>query len=276
MFKLKLVVLSLLFAQNSAYALTIPNLSQTTVGDQQISNDALKQTGLENFQDEVMSDTEVQLTDSQLHQAKIWGLSETEEKRYLKLLNSRSGIYYQGLRMTPVDILGLNARNDEERLRFAKIAAQQEAQKVSQNIAWNNAFYKAYNNLFKNVPVVGEVDLSPYSPLAHKPIELSAGSHLYLFIREDDPLKTILFQLYGAIKNSPNSKLHLMFLGMNEESIQLWANQNQIPFELVNAKQISLNAGELQYQKLKLEKKETPLLLLSKGKATHIVDLGRF
>ncbi|HAU1484951.1 TPA: TIGR03759 family integrating conjugative element protein, partial [Legionella pneumophila] len=175
-----------------------------------------------------------------------------------------------------VDILGLNAKDDVERAHFAELAALQEAQKVAQNIAWNNAFYKAYNQLFKDVPVVGDFDPSPYSPYAHQPIQLKEGESLYFFISPDDAVTTILLQLIDAISRTPNTRLNLLFLDMDNSAIQLWANKHQIPIHLVTNQQITLNPGSQQYEGLKLDKKQTPLLLLANGKTSQIVDLGRF
>lgn len=205
----------------------------------------------------------------------MWGLTADEEKRYVLLMQNKSKFYYKGLRQTPIDILGINARNETERNHFAELAARQEAQKVAKNIAWNNAFYKAYNELFVNVPVVGDFDPSPYSPYAHKPVQLSQGDTLYFFIKEQDAVKTILLMLFDAIEQTPNARLHLMLLDMNDTTIQIWANQHQIPQHLVNGGRITLNHGELSYQSLKI-KKSLPMLLLSQNGHSSIVDLGRF
>lgn len=273
MFKFSTLLLGLLLAQHAISGLYIPGIVTPTI---QQADNALAKAGLAEFHDEVIEEKEFQLSDAQKHEAKVWNLDETEEKRYLQLMQSRSGIYYKDLRMTPVDILGLNARDDVEREHFAELAATQEAQKVAQNIAWNNAFYKAYNQLFKEVPVVGDFDPSPYSPYAHLPIQLKAGETLFLFIRPDDATTTILLQLIDVIQRTPNTQLNLLLLDMDKTTIQLWANQNQIPISLVTSQQITLNPGNQQYDGLKLDNKQTPLLLLANGKTSQVVDLGRF
>lgn len=260
-------------------ALNIPGLNQQPLNKMALQDQTLAKTGLTVNEDDITSDqdlNQLKLTKKQLHEAKVWGLTTEEEKRYVFLMQNKSKLYYKGLRQTPLDILGLNARNEAERNHFAEIAAKQEAQKVSQNIAWNNAFHKASNQLFANVPVVGDFDPSPYSPYAHKPVHLSGGDTLFFFIKEEDAVKTILFMLYDALENTPNAKLHLMLMDMDDTTIQLWANQHQIPQHLVNSGRISLNHGELNYQSLKLINKTLPLLLLSKNGHSSLVDLGRF
>ena len=191
-------------------------------------------------------------------------------------MQNRSGLYYEGLRQTPIDILGINARDEAERDHFAELASRQEAQKVSKNIAWNNAFYKAYNQLFKDVPVVGEFDPSPYAPDNYKPVVLKPNDTLYWFIKPEHAVKTVLLPLIEALQSTPNTTLHLMLLGVDDAGVQQWANVQQIPRELVSTGQITLNHGELSFDALTVKNKATPLLLLARDGASSVVDLGRF
>ncbi len=263
-----------LFISSTAFAgLSIPGIMNPAIST---ADNALAKAGVTDFHDEVIDAKDFELSDVQKHEAKVWQLTESEEKRYIQLMQSRSAVYYQGLRMSPIDILGLNAHDDVEREHFADLAAKQEAQKVAQNIAWNNAFYQAYNKLFKDVPVVGDFDPSPYSPYAHQPIQLKSGERLYLFVKADDAVKTILMQLVDAVSRSPNTQLHLLFVDMDSDAIQLWANRQQIPLALVHSQQVTLHDGKQQYEALRIKKKHTPLLLLANGKASQVVDMGRF
>lgn len=279
MLKPSCIMIALLSTQIAHAELNIPGLNLPRFNSLITQDATLAKTGLTRNDDDVTSDqdiNQVKLTDAQKHEAGVWGLTVDEEKRYVLLMQNRSALYYRGLRQTPIDILGLNARNEIERNHFAELGALQEAQKVSKNIAWNNAFYKAYNKLFENVPVVGDFDPKPYSPYAHKPLQLSEGETLYFFIKQDDAVKSVLMLLIDAIDTTPNTRLNILLINSDDVSIQLWANQHQIPTALVNNGRITLNHGDLNYQSLTLAKKETPLLILTKNGASSIVDLGRF
>lgn len=259
--------------------LNIPGLSTQRINTLVTQDATLGKTGLTHNIDDIVASQDINhmnLTEQQIHEADVWGLTADEEKRYVLLMQNRSGLYYRGLRQTPLDILGINARNEIERNHFAELAAKQEAQKVSKNIAWNNAFYKAYNKLFENVPIVGDFDPKPFSPYAHQPLLLDQNDTLYFFVKPDEAIKSVLMLLLDAIKITPNTRLHIMMLGSDELSIQLWANQHQIPQDLVNSGQLTLNHGDLNYQSLSIAQKSTPLLLLSKNGTSTIVDLGRF
>jgi len=277
--KLNIILIALLASPITHAALNIPGIHSQALSTSTTQDATLARAGLDINNDDVTSDQDTNtyvLTEAQLHEAKVWNLTLEEERRYVFLMQNRSAIYYRGLRQTPLDILGVNARTEEERNHFAEIAAAQEAQKVAKNIAWNNAFHKAYNQLFANVPVVGDFDPSPFSPYAHQPVHLNPGETLYLFIKQDESVRTILLTLFDAIENTPNTQLHIMLIDCDDSEIQLWANKNQIPDHLVNHGLLTLNHGEQNYQALKTTKKTTPLLLLSKNGESNVVDLGKF
>lgn len=164
----------------------IPQLSSPSLNSLAMDDQTLAKTGLKENEDDVLPEQEkstFKLSEEQLHEAKVWGLTESEEKRYVHLMQNKSAVYYKGLDLTPVDILGINARTESERNHFAELGAKQEALKVTKSIAWNNAFYRAYNELFKDVPVIDEAfDPKPYGPLAYEPISLKTGDALYWFI----------------------------------------------------------------------------------------------
>ncbi|MBA2656845.1 MAG: TIGR03759 family integrating conjugative element protein [Tatlockia sp.] len=275
-----LVTAIALFITHSVHAeLNIPGIPKQILSPLATQDSTLAKTGISVNEDDITASQniiKIILTEAQLHEAKVWGLTLEEEKRYVFLMQNRSNTYYKGLRQTPLDILGINAQSEIERNHFAELAAIQEAQKVTKNIAWNNAFYKAYNKLFANVPVVGNFDPSPYSPYAHTPLKLQGGETLYFFIKENDAIKTILFMLMEAIERTQDSRLHLMFLDMDDLAIQLWANKQQIPQHLVKGGRITLNHGNLNFNSLKIEKKSLPLLILAKNGSSSLVDLGKF
>lgn len=273
-------ILIMIMASNISYAhFSIPGLSTQPFNPLAATDRALAQTGLSINENDITPDQDANkltLSETQFHEASVWGLSVDEEKRYVQLMQNRSGLYYDGLHQTPIDVLGINARNEAERTHFAELAAQQEAQKVAKNIAWNNAFYKAYNQLFNDVPVIGDFDPRPYSPNNYTPITLKPSDTLYWFIRPELAVKTILLPLVEAIQTTPNATLHLMLLGVSDADIQQWANLYQIPRELVTQGQLTLNHGELSFEALTLKNKTTPLLLLARNGVSSVVDLGRF
>jgi len=258
--------------------MNIPGLSQSTLTEQEVDV-TLAKTGLSENIDDITSDQDInklELNEAQKHEALVWGLTEAEEKRYVLLMENQSKTFYEGLRLTPIDILGINARSEQERNHFAKLGASIEAQKVSKNIAWNNAFHKAYLEQVKGLSVVGDFDPSPYSPYAYKPVVLSTGDTLHFFVALDNRVSTIVISLLKALEETPGTTLHITLIDSDGEGAQLWANAHHLPKELVNQNRITLDIGRMAFDALALEKKKAPLLLLSKNNESRIVDLGRF
>jgi integrating conjugative element protein (TIGR03759 family) len=279
MLKPSLASLLIVLSGKTFAEFSIPGIATSPINALYASDKTLAQTGISQNIDDISSDQDihdVQLSTVQIHETKVWGLTADEEKRYVLLMQNKSAIYYDGLRQTPIDILGINARTQQERDHFAELSALFEAQKVSKNIAWNNAFYVAYNKLFKDVPVVGKTDLSRYSPRQYRPISLEPNDNLYFFIKPTDAVKIILLSLSEALKSTASTHLHIMLLNTNDIGIQTWASRHQIPKEMVTSGQVSLNHGELNFNALQGVNKKIPLLLLARNNTSTVVDLGRF
>ncbi|STX55457.1 bile acid beta-glucosidase [Legionella beliardensis] len=277
----KLIVLAAFlhaFSSNLS-ALDIPAFAELSSRPLTITDKALARRGLTHYQDDVTAYQAIEsmtLDEKAMHEARVWGLTELEEKRYLTLMRNRSAVYYKGLHLTPIDILGLNARSEQERAHFAAMSAELEAQKVAQNLAWNSAFAKAYNELFKHDSVVSDTfDPTPYSPMAHKPVPLTAGDALFLFVKPTDACKSIVMTLSEAVLQNPGTRLHLMVLEADNGEIQDLAHRVGLSYDAVKSGLITLNHGELHYESLTLADKQTPLLVLARLGVSRIVDLGR-
>jgi integrating conjugative element protein (TIGR03759 family) len=277
MFKRLLVLICLLPGVATA-SIYIPGISQRAM--ENISNDSdFSKTGISKNIDDIADDQDiekVELNEKDKHQARVWELSEEDMKRYKLLMENKSSFYYQGLRLTPLDILGINARNKKERDRFANLSAKFEAQKVAKNLAWNNAHFQAYQKVVKGLPVIQNFDASKYSPYAYRPIKLKSGQQLHFYIKKDDAVTTLIAPLIKAIDESQNTLLVLNCLDCDSSDMQLWANNHNIPKNLVNEGRARLDLGHIQFDGLQVPQKEkrTPLLISVLNGHANLVDLG--
>ena len=83
----------------------------------------------------------------------IWGLSNEEMVRAKVLLEGpRKSFSVENL--SPVEALGIHARNDAERRRYAEIFARAFHADVERSLAWNEAFTEAMQRLYPNEPVI--------------------------------------------------------------------------------------------------------------------------
>ena len=234
------------------------------------------------FSDDITSDQDpnaITLTAEEHHQALVWGLSDSQEKRYLFLMHNKSGVYYHDRPLSPVEILGLNTRDDQERVMLATQAATQEAQKITEELAYDSAYHQAFVQLMQRsqLPVIQPFDVSRYSPYQHQPLALQAGDQLVLFIHLKDAVKPIMTTLMKLINKTQNIQLNIYFVGNTVTQAQVfnWAKAQTIPAQLVSKKIITLNLGNSHYQQLNNAPKLPALYLIHAGVSTPI-DTGKF
>lgn len=251
------------------------NKNETTPVDE-----ALAQVGLAVHSDDITPDqdsTKFVLTPEQIHQALVWQLTSEQEKRYVFLMQNRAAIQYKDRNLSPIWILGLNARTDAERTYYAHLAALQERQYVAQNLAWRNAFDVAYSELVQGFPIIKPFNTDKFSPYHVQPVQYQADDVLDLFIRPNDPIRGALSSLLTALTIQPTLVLNIYMVGTSIQAatIQSWAKEQSIPVNLVDNKRITLNEGNQQYAALKMDKKPLPLLLLIRKGQALSVDLGQ-
>jgi integrating conjugative element protein (TIGR03759 family) len=237
------------------------------------------------FTDDITSDqnpAKIKLTPAQKHEALVWGLSEQQEKRYVLLVRNKSGWYFKNTTLTPVEILGINAKTDEERAQYAVLDAKQEFAKNAKILAFNAAYSKAAFALKDklNLPVIRKFDYSKYSPYNYKPIQLQKNDKLMLFIKKNENVKPIVSYLMAEIERNAAISLNVYFIDskISKKDIVNWAKGQNIPSDMVNHKLITLNFDfdHGQYAKIKAKNKKTPLMLLVRNGKSRIVDTGRF
>ncbi len=85
--------------------------------------------------------------------AQIWGLTEEEMERAKVLLQGpRKSFSVENL--SPIEALGIHARTDAERRKYAEMFARAFHQDVERSLAWQNAYTEAMNRLYPNEPVI--------------------------------------------------------------------------------------------------------------------------
>jgi|HubBroStandDraft_4_1064222.scaffolds.fasta_scaffold443111_2 hypothetical protein len=95
--------------------------------------------------------------------AKDWGLTEVEWIQYVTLMKGYSGHYYQ--KLSPTEVLGINAETDEDMRHFAEIAAKQEHDKLERELKFNVAFHEAATRLYSGEQIIKPFDLTAFTPI---------------------------------------------------------------------------------------------------------------
>ena len=92
--------------------------------------------------------------------AQIWGLSEDEMIRAKVLLKGpRAAFSVENL--SPVEALGIHARDEKERQKYAEMFARALQADVERSLAWNRAFQQAQARLYPNQKVIDFEGMTP-------------------------------------------------------------------------------------------------------------------
>jgi hypothetical protein len=122
-------------------------LPRTTAGVQERTT----QFGTVNQAPTQQSSNRVDNTDQLMGQ--IWGLSAEEVQR-AKVLLQGPRASFSIANLSPVEALGIHARNDAERRKYAELFAKAVQADVERSVAWNRAYQEAMTRLYGVQPLV--------------------------------------------------------------------------------------------------------------------------
>jgi len=179
-------------------------------------------------------------------QAKAWGLQPEEWTRYQNLMNGPLGIYSPGL--DPLTALGIEARNDEERRRYAERQVQAESLRVAKELAYQQAYDEAFRRLYPDLmPVVGLAGLdggkSGSTGTAY--VQQSGGGdgqsdgRLAVFVKENCPAcdeRVVALQ-----KANQSFDIYVVGSDADDAVVRRWATRAGIDADKVRARIITLN-----------------------------------
>lgn len=109
--------------------------------------------------------------------AQMWGLTTDEMQRALVLLQGPRGSF-SNPNLSPVEALGIHARSDQERRRYAQLWAKAFVADVQRVLAWSRIAEGEVRQLVGDTPVINFAGL----PGAQVNPALAAGAHLPMSI----------------------------------------------------------------------------------------------
>lgn len=164
-------------------------------------------------------------------QAKDWGLRPEEWARYRQLMQGPLGVYSPNL--DPLTALGIEARSNEERNRYAELQVQAESRRVNKTLAYQRAYDAAWKRLYRGQQRVT-------LPGARSPGAGNNGSgRLAVFVKADcAPCEQRVRQLQAA---GTTFDLYMVGSRQDDARIRQWAAQAGIDPAKVRARTITLN-----------------------------------
>lgn len=163
--------------------------------------------------------------------ARYWGLQPEEWARYRQLMQGPLGVYSPNL--DPLTALGIEARTDQERRRYAELQVRAEARRTEKLLAYQRAYDDAWKRLH---PTLRPVVLDGAGSVA---TASGAPDRLAVFIKEDcPPCEQRVKQLQAT-----GTAFDLYMVGSRQEDarIRQWATRVGIDPAKVRARTITLN-----------------------------------
>lgn len=84
-----------------------------------------------------------------IEHAKLWGLDAEEWRRYRELMAGPLGL--QAPNLDPLSALGISARTDAERQRYAELQVRMEAARVERLLTYQRAYDDAWRRLYPSL-----------------------------------------------------------------------------------------------------------------------------
>ena len=165
------------------------------------------------------------------HQAREWGLRPEEWTRYRQLLQGPLGVYSPNL--DPLTALGIEARSDEERQRYAQLQVQTEARRVDKMLAYQRAYDAAWQRLFPSQLRVTLAGLKPVNSA-----DANSG-RLAVFVKADCTRCSQRVQELQAASTAFD--VYMVGSRHDDTRIRQWAAQAGIDPARVRSRMITLN-----------------------------------
>ncbi len=166
--------------------------------------------------------------------AEAWGLKREEWTRYRELMHGPLGIYSPNL--DPLTALGIEARSEEERKRYAQLQARMEGVRVEKLFAYQRAYDEAWKELHPNLP---RVRLTQLGEPQHGVPGSANDARIAVFVKAECPAcdtRVLALQAVGRPFD-----LYMVGTRGDDGAIRAWASRIGIDPKKVHARTITLN-----------------------------------
>jgi integrating conjugative element protein (TIGR03759 family) len=203
------------------------------------------------------------LSESEQVRARTWNLSESEWRRYRQLMQGIRGSISPGM-ISPIEVLGIHARDEAERQRFAERWAQTMHEDAERILAFQHAYDEAIRRLY---PGERLIDPDRLPEPSEKTGSLEPGDRVLFFTRTECPVCDALFgRLIQRIDAIAGIDIYLTGQpGGNDEAVRDWAKDHAIKPEWVRSRRVTLNHDAGALEQLTHGEGQVPYLMRRRG-----------
>ncbi|MFC0323668.1 TIGR03759 family integrating conjugative element protein [Gallibacterium melopsittaci] len=214
-----LLIVSILMCSTSVFAIS-ETLTQTFNTAKETAAQAITQA-----EQRVSSSLQALTTDEQ---AKQWGLTNEEWQRYQQIRKSER--QYWSPNLDPLTTLGIEAKTDTERQKYARLLAKKEFERVEKELKFQLAYDAAFKELYPNI--------SPISQSSNTE-NISIEGRLVFFTRLS--CNECNQKLRQLIQQGKSIDIYFVDSAQNDKAIRDWAVSQHIDINKVRSRQITLN-----------------------------------
>lgn len=199
-----------------------------------------------------------------------WELDVTELER-AETLQESFRQYISDRQISPLEVLGIHARSDTERNRYARRWAKLMIEDAERVIAFQRAYDAAVRDLIGEQPLV---DLAQLPVRASPTSALLPTDRLAVFVRLDCAVcGEVLARVFRIGPQIDGVDVYLLGLADGDKAaLHAWASRQGIPPMAVHAKRITLNSDDGLLERVHPRADEVPVVLRRRGDRFTPVD----
>ena len=189
-------------------------------------------------------DTQIKPVETDDVQRKQWSLSVQEWRRYKTLMQGIRGSISPAT-ISPIEVLGTHARNDQERKKYAELWAQMRFEDAERILAFQAAYSEAFKKLYGNIQLIDINKIHPHSG-TQATASIQPDSRLLVFLKVDKchECKQMMRRVLDNRSLNPH-QIDVYFVdttpGRDEEKIKKWAIDLAIDSSRLKSGKITLN-----------------------------------
>ena len=179
------------------------------------------------------------LSASEQERARLWNLSETEWSRYQTLMQGIRGSISPPT-ISPIEVLGIHARDEAERQRYAETWARAMHEDAERILAFQRAYDTAAKRLYSNEPLI---DVTRLPDKTEDITPFQSDDRLLFFTRPDCPAcDGLMNRLLKNIDAVSGIDIYLMDVAPGDDAaVRAWASTHRIEPDWVRSRRITLN-----------------------------------
>ena len=203
------------------------------------------------------------LSATDLVRARLWDLSEVEWHRYQQLMQGIRGSISPST-ISPIEVLGIHARDEAERHRYAEVWAQAMREDVERILMFQRAYDAVAKRLYPNEPLI---DIGRLPGKREEMSALQSTDRLLFFARPECSVCNLLMgKLLKRIDDVSGIDIYLTDVASGDDvAVRKWASSHMIDPEWVRSRQITLNHDGGALDKLTSGQGKVPTVLRRRG-----------